>query len=157
MDVLNNILGDPKKRSQYDDFIDRYQQGSPYDGIGDDEAVQRYQEITPSLSDRDYQESAEAAFTQLSPEERREFSRYLQQRAQQRGMTDFDGNGIDDRLEDPQELAKRTSQVRQRDPNIAEQLLGKGGTGGPLDNPIAKVILAGITAFAASKIMGRAS
>ena len=155
MDVLNNILGNPEKRSQYDDFIDRYQQGSPYDGIDDDEAVQRYEEITPTLSDRDYEESAEAAFSQLSPEERREFGRYLRERAQQRGMTDFDGNGIDDRFEDPHELAKRTSQVRQQDPNILEQLMGKGGTGGPLDNPIAKIAFAGIAAFAASKIMGR--
>ena len=155
MDVLNNILGSPEKRSQYDDFIGRYQQGSPYDGIDDDEAVQRYEEITPTLSDRDYQESAEAAFSQLSPEERREFSRYLRDRAQQRGMNDFDGNGIDDRLEDPSELAKRTTQVRKQDPNILEQLMGKGGTGGPLDNPLAKIVFAGITAFAASKIMGR--
>ena len=155
MDVLNNILGNPEKRSQYDDFIGRYQQGSPYDGIDDDEAVQRYEEITPTLSDRDYQESAEAAFSQLSPEERREFSRYLRDRAQQRGMNDFDGNGIDDRLEDPSELAKRTTQVRKQDPNILEQLMGKGGTGGPLDNPLAKIVFAGITAFAASKIMGR--
>ena len=51
MDVLNNILGNPEKRSQFDDFIGRYQQGSPYDGIDDDEAVQRYEEITPTLSD----------------------------------------------------------------------------------------------------------
>jgi hypothetical protein len=155
MDVLNNILRNPEKRTQYDDFIDRYQQGSPYDSIDDDEAVQRYEEITPTLSDQDYEESAEAAFSKLSPEERREFGRYLRERAQQRGMTDFDGNGIDDRLEDPCELAKRTSQVRQQDPNILEQLLGKGGTGGPLDNPIAKIAFAGIAAFAASKIMGR--
>jgi hypothetical protein len=155
MDVLNNILGNPQKRSQYDDFIDRYQQGSPYDGIGDDEAVQRYEEITPQLSDRDYEASAEAAFSKLSPEERREFSRHLRQQAQQRGMHDFDGNGVDDRLEDPHELAMRTTQVRKQDPNLLEQLMGKGGTGGPLDNPIAKVVFAGITAFAASKIMGR--
>ena len=155
MDILTNILGDPQKRSQYDDFIGRYQQGSPYDGIDDDEAVQRYEEITPNLSDQDYRESAEAAFSQLSPEERKEFSRYLQQRAQQRGMTDFDGNGIDDRLEDPGELAKRTSQVRQQDPNLLEQLMGKGGTGGVLDNPLAKVVFAGIASFAASRLMGR--
>lgn len=155
MDVLNDILGKPETRSQYDDFIERYQQGSPYDGIDAEEAVQRYEEITPTLSDRDYEESAEAAFSKLSPEERREFGRYLRERAQQRGMTDFDGNGIDDQLENPHELAKRTSQVRQRDPNLLEQLMGKGGTGGPLDNPIAKIAFAGIAAFAASKIMGR--
>jgi hypothetical protein len=155
MDVLNNILGSPEKRTQYDEFIDRYQKAPPYDAIDDDEAVQRYEEITPTLSDRDYEESAEAAFAKLTPEERREFSRYLRDRAQQRGMTDFDANGIDDRLDDPAELAKRTSQVRQQDPNILEQLMGKGGTGGPLDNPLAKIVFAGITAFAASKIMGR--
>lgn len=155
MDVLNNILGNPEKRTQYDDFVDRYDKAPPYDSIGDDEAVQRYQEITENLSDQDFEQSAEAAFSKLSPEERREFSQYLQQRARQRGMTDFDGNGIDDRLEDPSELAKRTSQVRQQDPNILEQVLGKGGTGGPLDNPIAKIVFAGITAFAASKVMGR--
>ena len=104
---------------------------------------------------RQREESAAAAYSQLSPEERREFSRYLRQNAQQRGMNDFDGNGIDDRLEDPNDLAKRTTQVRRQDPNLLEQLMGKGGTGGPLDNPLAKVVFAGITAFAASKIMGR--
>ncbi|MFL5713073.1 MAG: hypothetical protein ACJ769_00285, partial [Chloroflexota bacterium] len=114
MDILNNILGNPQKRSQYDDFIGRYQQGSPYDGIDDDEAVQRYEEITPNLSDSDYEESAEAAFSKLSPEERREFGNYMRQRAQQRGITDFDGDGVDDRLEDPRELAKRTSQLRRQ-------------------------------------------
>ena len=155
MDVLNNILGNPQKREQYDDFIGRYQQGSPYDTIDDDEAVERYEEITPTLSDQDFEESAAAAYSQLSPEERREFGRYMQQRARQRGMTDFDGNGIDDRLEDPGELAKRTTRVRQQDPNLLEQLMGKGGTGGPLDNPIAKIAFAGIAAFAASKLMPR--
>ena len=154
MDLLDNILGNPQTRSQYDDFIGRYQQGSPYDGINDDEAVERYEEITPRLSDQDYEESAEKAFSQLSPEERREFAQYMRQRAQQRGITDFDGDGVDDRMQDPHELARMTSQVRQRDPNILEQLMGKGGTGGPLDNPIAKVAFAGIAAFAASKLMG---
>jgi len=155
MDVLNNILGSPQRRSQYEDFIDRYRQGSPYDGIDDEEAVRRYEELTPQLSDQDYEASAQAAFSKLTPEERREFSRYLRQQAQQRGMNDFDGDGIDDRLTDPTELAKRTTQVRQQDPNLLEQLMGKSGTGGPLDNPLAKIVFAGITAFAASRIMGR--
>jgi hypothetical protein len=155
MDLLDNILGNPQKRSQYEDFIGRYQQGSPYDGIDDDEAVQRYEEVTPGLSDQEYEESAEKAFSRLSPEERREFTQFMRQRAQQRGIQDFDGDGIDDRMQDSRELAQVTTKVRQRDPNILEQLMGKGGTGGPLDNPIAKIAFAGIAAFAASKIMGR--
>jgi hypothetical protein len=154
MDLLNGILGSPQKRSEYDDFIGRYQQGLPYDGFDDDEAVQRYEEVAPRLSDEDYEESAEKAFSQLSPDERREFAQYMRQRAHQQGITDFDGDGVDDRMQDPRELARMTGQVRRRDPNVLEQLMGKGGTGGPLDNPIAKVAFAGIAAFAASKIMG---
>ena len=156
MDLINNILGgDPKKRSQYEDFIGRYEQGSPYDGIRDEEAVERYHEITPQLSDADFQDSAEAAFSRLSPEERTEFGNYMREKARQRGITDFDGDGVPDRIQNPRELARMTSQVRQRDPNILEQLMGKGGTGGPLDNPIAKLAFAGIAAMAASKLMGR--
>ena len=155
MDVLSNILGNPEKRTQYEDFIDRYDKAPPYDTIPDDEAVQRYQEITSNLSDQDFEQSAEAAFSKLTPEERQEFVRYLQQKARQQGITDFDGNGIDDRLEDPSELAKRTTQVRQQDPNILGQLLGSNGTGGLLDSPLAKIVLAGISAFAASRMMGR--
>lgn len=79
----------------------------------------------------------------------------MRNKARQRGITDLDGDGVDDRLEDPRELARMTSQVRQRDPNILEQLMGKGGTGGPLDNPIVKAACAGIAAMAASRLMGR--
>jgi hypothetical protein len=156
MDLITNILGgDPKKRSEYEDFIGRYEQGSPYDGIQDDEAVERYHELAPQLSDADYQDSAEAAFARLSPQERKEFAAFMRDKAHQRGITDFDGDGVDDRMEDPRELARMTNQVRQRDPNLLEQLMGKGGTGGPLDNPIAKAAFAGIAAMAASKLMGR--
>jgi hypothetical protein len=153
MDLITNLLGnDQQKRSQYDDFIGRYEQGSPYDGIQDDEAVERYREIAPNLSDDDYRDSAESAFSRLSPQERREFAQYMRQRAHNQGITDFDGDGIED---DPRQLARATAEVHRRDPNVLEQLMGKGGTGGPLDNPIAKVAFAGIAAFAASKLMGR--
>jgi hypothetical protein len=154
MDLFNDLLGGGgnNKRSQYEDFIGRYEQGSPYDGIGDDEAVERYREVDSRLDDDQYRDSAEAAFSRLSPQERQEFARYMQSRARERGIDSFDQS---DRYDDPSELARMTSQVRQKDPNILEQLMGRGGTGGPLDNPIAKAAFAGIAAMAASKIMGR--
>jgi hypothetical protein len=155
MDLINSFLGNDQKRSQYEDFVGRYEQGSPYDGIRDDEALERYREVSPRLSQTDYEDSAEAAFSRLSPQERRQFGEYMRSRAQQQGITDFDGDGVDDRMQGPRELARMTSQVRQRDPNILEQLMGQGGTGGSFDNPIAKAAFAGIAAMAASKLMGR--
>jgi hypothetical protein len=153
MDLFNDLLGggNREKRTEYEDFVNRYEQGAPYDGIADDEAIQRYHEVDQRLDDDQYRDSAEAAFARLSPQERAEFGRYLQSRARERGIDSFDGG----RADDPPELARMTSQVRQKDPNILEQLMGRGGTGGPLDNPIAKAAFAGIAAMAASKIMGR--
>jgi hypothetical protein len=47
-----------------------------------------------------------------------------------------------------------TTRVRDKEPNIFEQILGKGGTGGMFDNPIAKIATAGIAAMAAQKLLG---
>ena len=159
MNLLDDLIGGGQRQSEFQDFTKRFQQGSPYDSISDDEATQRYQELAPNLSRDDYRQSAEQAFARLTPQERAEFSRYLRERSRQQGvqLQDYDLNddGIDDRAQqDPRELAEMTTRMRDQQPNILEQLLGKGGTGGTFDNPIAKVALAGITAFAAQKIMG---
>ena len=159
MNLLDDLLGGGQRKTEYQDFANRLQQGSPYDSISDQEATQRYHDLAPNLSRDDYRQSAEQAFSQLSPQERAEFSRYLRERSRQQGvqLPDYDLNddGIDDRAQqDPGVLAEMTTRMRDKEPNILEQLLGKGGTGGAFDNPIAKVALAGITAFAAQKIMG---
>lgn len=160
MDLLERVLGRPEKRTEYEDFINRYEQGSPYSSIDDREAVDRYQEVTPQLSREDYKDSARDAFERLTPAERVEFSHWLRQRAQQQGVNvpdyDLNDDGIDDRVQnDPGELAEMTTKVREREPNIFEQILGKGGTGGMFDNPIAKIATAGIAAMAAQRILGR--
>lgn len=160
MDLLQRVLGGSEQRGQYQDFVNRFDQGSPYDGISDDEAVSRYQEVAPSLTRDDYRDSAEETFSRLSPQERRDFSQWMRTGASQRGMSaqDFDLNddGVDDRMQDdPRQLAEMTTQLRDRDPNILEQLTGRGGgSGGPLDNPIAKVAFAGIAAMAAKRLLG---
>lgn len=154
MDFLDDLLGGGRKQ-QYEDFATRYQNGPPYDAIGNDEALQRYSELSPNLSREDYRESAEQAFSRLSPQERGEFSRWLRTKSQQQGVSvppDFNNDGIDDRMQqDPGQLAEMTTQMHDQDPNVLEQLLGKGGR---FDNPIVKIALAGITAFAAQKMMG---
>ena len=160
MQILDEILGGSRKQ-QYEDFATRYQNAPPYDTIGDDEALERYSELSPNLSREDYRQSAEQAFTRLSPEERAEFSRWLRTKSQEQGVSvpdyDLNDDGIDDRMQrDPGQLAEMTTRMHDQNPNILEQLLGKGGTGGRFDNPIVKIALAGITAFAAQRLMGAA-
>ncbi len=67
---------DDGRRRRASDFVDRYERGAPYDGIGDDEAVERYREVDSRLDDDQYRDSAEAAFSRLSPQERQEFARH---------------------------------------------------------------------------------
>ena len=159
MDLLERVLGGPEKQTEYEDFIDRFNQGSPYDSIDDREAIDRYGQVTDQMSNTEYRNAAADAFDRLSPEERAEFSRWLRTKAKADGVVvpdyDLDDDGIDDRMQrNPGELADVTTRVRANNPSIFEQVLGKGGTGGPLDNPIVKIVAAGIAAMAAQRLLG---
>ena len=181
MDILQNILGGGQQREQFQDFANRYQQGAPYDGISDQEALQQYQRVAPHLHPQQWQEAAQDSFSRLSPQERMQLGRYLQQGAQQQGYNfpDMNRDGVDDRMQDPRYLAQVAGQMRQQQPGLFSQLLGgalgggmPGGAGGMLgaaagmlggggqqgvgqllNNPIAKAALAGIAATAVQRMM----
>ena len=161
MDVLADIFG-PDQRQRREDFARRYEQGAPWDGIDDDEALREYQELAPQLSDSEYRDSAREAFERLTPEQRREFGRWLQMQARQQGRTvpDLDGDGIDDRFQDSGYLAEATTQLRTQQPGFLEGLFGgggsgQGGLGGLLSSPIGKAAIGGIAAMALSRLMRR--
>lgn len=169
MDMLQNILGGGQQRQQFQDFASRYQQGAPFDGISEQEALQNYQQVAPHLSPQQWQESAQESFARLSPQQRMELGRYLQQGAQQQGYSfpDMNHDGIDDRTQDPRYLAQMAGQMRQQQPGLFSQLLGSamgggamgsgsgagGNVGELLNNPIAKAALAGIAATAVQRMM----
>ena len=158
MNMLENLLGGGKQRSGWDDFVNRYDQGPPWVGISDEEAVQRYDQVAGRLPAGAYEEAAREGVARMSPQERLEFGRYIQQQSRQRGMDipDFNRDGIDDRLQDPDYLAGATSRMQQRQPGMLEQMLGGGGgMGGMLSNPLAKAALAGIAAMAVKKMVSR--
>jgi hypothetical protein len=98
----------------------------------------------------------------MSPEERVQFGRYMAQEAQRQGhdFIDLNQDGIDDRLQDPEYLARTTTQVHQQQPGLLNQLFGGGGhagggTGGSLlSSPLAKGVLGGIAAYGLSRMLG---
>ena len=168
MDLLQNILGGGQQRQQFQDFAQRYEQGAPYDGISDQEALQSYQQVAPQLPPDLYQEAAQESFSRLSPQQRMELGQYLHQGAQQQGITfpDVNRDGVDDRMQDPSYLAQMAGQLHQQQPGLVSQLLGgalgggqmggsggMGGMGQMLNNPIAKAALGGIAATAVQRMM----
>ena len=175
MGFINNLI-DSDRREEYRDFVDRYDQGAPYDNISDEEAIDRYREVAPQLSDEDYRYAAREAFSRMAPEERVEFGRQLRDQALQQGY-DFPNRSMDDqdeRFQDPDYLAQVTGRVHREHPDLLESALGGGGAGlvggmlgdgitggeGALgggssmtDNFMTKAAIAGIAAMAIKRAM----
>jgi hypothetical protein len=83
----------------------------------------------------------------------------LIQSARQQGQSfpDINQDGIDDRLQDPDFLAQKATEVQQQQPGLLGRLLGTGApasgslpaggaAGGMLGSPMAKGVLGGIAA-----------
>ena len=191
MGLLDELLGGGDRRSSYEDFAARYDQGHPHEGY-DDEVAQRYGQVAGEVDDDTYYQSARDSYGRLDPEERARFGSELYEQARSQGVeADYDGST------DPDSLARLTSSVRRQNPSLLESLLGgggmggggmgalgggmgglgavlgglagSGGMGGPMGgglggpmggggmgggNPVAKAVLAGITALAARRMMG---
>jgi hypothetical protein len=125
---LSDMLQDAGKREQLQDFAQRYDQGQPWEGISDDEAKKRHDEVSGQLDDNEYEQSARESFERLQPEQRREAARSLEV-----GETD-----------DPAELARATNRMRKEKPDMMGQLMS---------NPALKGAVAGIAANAAKKFL----
>lgn len=162
MDLLQNLLGGGQQRQQFEDFANRYDQGDPWDGFSGQEAYDRYQQIAPNVPHDVYQESAREAFGRMSPQQRQQFGQMLRQQSQQQGYNfpDLNGDGIDDRMQDPNYLAQVTGRMQQQQPGLLGQILGGGqqqmggnNVGNLLNNPLAKAALGGIAAMALRRMM----
>ena len=153
--LMDMLGGGGGRRQEYEEFVQRFDRGAPWEGIDDDEARSRYDEVSSQLTDDDYELSAREAFERLDPQQRKEMARMLRQQGRQRqvDLGEFDHDD-DDRLSDPQELARMSRHVRKQQPGGLGALLGGGGGGGGmLGNPLAKAALAGVAAMAAKRMM----
>ncbi|HET9014572.1 MAG TPA: hypothetical protein VFN57_03175 [Thermomicrobiaceae bacterium] len=152
MTLLSDIAGSPEAKTALQDFVSRYQQGPPQQGYSNQEVMNHYQQVAPKLSNQDYLQAAEAAFSNMSPEQRTQFAQFLSQQAQQRGIQLPAAQGASPgQQQDPGFLAQVTNQLHQQ-PGGLPQLFGSGA----LENTVVKAALAGIVAKAAQNIMTRA-
>ena len=149
---------------EHKDFVDRYQQG-PRAVSG--QAAARYEQVAPNLPPDVYQQSAQDVFSKMTPQQRAQLGQQLIQSAQQQNLDfpDVNKDGIDDRLQDPEYLARTTTQLHQQKPDLLNQILGGGGhgsghapgppsTGGMMSSPLAKGVLGGIAAYGVSRMLG---
>lgn len=147
MGLLDELTGGGQAQQDYQEFVGRYDQGAPYSGISDDEAMQRHDELAQQLSPQHYQQAATDSFANLSDDERAQVGQQLADHAQQQGIDSPDLNGVTQG--DPSSMGSLAGMLHQQSPGILGQLLGGGGGG-----QAGKGALAGIVANAARQFLG---
>jgi hypothetical protein len=154
MGLLDNLLGGGSQRQHVQDFVQRYEQGRPWEGVSDEEAAQHYNNVAQQMDPQDYRVAAEEAMNRLSPEERTELAEHLRQQARQQDVN-FPGLHDTPNLEHPGVLAGLMSAMHGQQPGILGQLLGGSSAGGSgVQSNVAKAALAGIAAIGLKKVMG---
>jgi hypothetical protein len=143
--LLDDLTGGGQAQQDYQGFVGRYDQGAPYDGISDEEAQQRHDELAQQLSPGDYQQAAQDSFTNMSGDERAQVGQQLADHAQQQGLDSANieaaGQG------DPSSMGAIAGMLHEQAPGIVGQVLGGGGQA-------SKGALAGIVANAARRFLG---
>ena len=152
MGILDELLGNEQLQKQYKDFVKRYEQGDPSEGYSDQEVLKRYGEVSHAVPPDQYAQAAQEALSKLSPEDRAEFLKMLQERAAARGVM-LPGKVASD----PKDLGKVLTDLHEKpgqlrdilgpgDGQLQGQASGSNPIGDMLSSPMAKAVLAGIAA-----------
>ena len=120
MGILDELVGGGQRQKDYKDFVDRYEQGDPSEGYSDQEVLKRYGEVSHSVPPDQYAQAAREALGKLSPEDRAEFLKMLQQRAAARGVK-LPGKVASD----PTDLGKMLTDLHKK-PGQLRDILGGG-------------------------------
>lgn len=158
MGILDVLLGGGQGQKEYKDFVDRYEQGDPSEGYSDQEVLKRYGEVSHAVPPDQYAQAAQEALGKLSPEERAEFLKMLQERAAARGVK-LPGKVASN----PKDLGQVLTDLHEK-PGQLRDILGGGAQPqeqAPASNPIidmlsspqAKAVLAGIAAMVVKRVM----
>src|SRR5262245_1756634 len=158
MGLLDALLGTGQGREEHQAFLQRFEQGPPWEGYSDQEVLTRYGTVAGQASRQEYEQAASDTFARMTPEQRVEFGQLLQQRAREQKVksSDLERSGIGD-FQDARQLARLTSNVHEQ-PGMLRSILGGTTPGqtqqtGLLGHPLAKAALAGIAAMAIKRVL----
>ena len=157
MGILDDLLGSGQVKRTFEDFVNRYEQGHPAEGYSDQEVVDRYRDVAHAVPPDQYAQAAQEALGRLSPEERAEFVKMLQERARARGVA------LPQRVgSDPKGLSQVVTDLHEKPGQLSDLLGGESAPpqasgSSPLANvfasPLAKAALAGIAAMVVKRVM----
>ncbi len=151
LDSLQQYLGgDPGQQQDYSDFLQRFQNDP--NSISEEEATQRYRELTRNLPHDLAAEVHAQVLGQLPQEDRLRLAQQYQD-AHNDPNSAFDGFNFagPEQAADPQTLGRLAQQAELQDPNLR---VGAFGQGSPLGGTLGKLAMGAIAAYLASRALG---
>lgn len=149
--LLGSLFGQGTAPQDIQRFDQQYASGQ-HQSLDDAEVQQRYRQVLRNAPPEIVEDAHAQAFSQLSPQQRRELAQRLRQQAQQLEAPYGSPYDQDQQDDDPRTLARMAQQAEQRNPGVLDQLFG--GQPGPLNNPLVKMAMAGAAALAARRFLG---
>jgi hypothetical protein len=144
-----------RQTPEVQDFVARYEQGPPQEGISEEEALRHHDELAADLSEDEYREVATESFERMDPETRADFGRRLRRRAEEEGV-DTRVAADDESLSKPDVLGSLAGMLQGKSPGALGSLLGSNGASGVgevLKSPATRAALGGIAAMAAKRFL----
>ncbi|HET7095434.1 MAG TPA: hypothetical protein VFI22_18225 [Thermomicrobiales bacterium] len=174
-----SMRDDPEARQRAHEFYNRYTTGNPAEGYDTREAYQMYKQAAHEATPQQMQKALQQTVQNMTPDQRAEFNQMLQQRQRGQGTVDIPrqdpgAGGLLDTIGSMfgggQTAAAQTTHDVD-DGGFLGHLFGHGAQPAPqaappqrqnedqgsifpgfLDNPLAKVIMGGVAAYAAKEI-----
>jgi hypothetical protein len=129
-------------------FITRYQKGRPWEGYADQEVLDRYRQVVPRLTPREFAYAAQEAVSPFSRQDRHMLGQYLQHQAVRHGIpiATRERSVPEDRFGDAEFLGQYIASINGGWKAGLEPLLSAPDDS--FDSMLAKGALAGIVAAA---------
>ena len=67
MGILDELLAGGQRQKEYNDFVNRYEQGHASQGYSDQEVLKRYGELSHAVQPDQYAQATQEALSKLSP------------------------------------------------------------------------------------------
>lgn len=132
---------DQHNQQTYQQYAQAWDSGQ-YNNIDQAQAAGHVQQFVQQAPPQMQMQAFEQFFSQLSPQQRQQFIQHVEQQTGAPPTMD---------PQNPQQMAQSFQQMGKQQPDMLHQLFSSGGA---LGNPIAKMAVAGIAAYAAKQILG---
>ncbi|GAC1386038.1 MAG: hypothetical protein NVSMB42_06200 [Herpetosiphon sp.] len=159
---LGNVLGslfgqnEPHRQQDYQQFSQQYDRyTNPQDPTNDthfnpQDVQDRYRYMLRNAPPEVVDQAHQQMMQQLSPDQRQQLATQMYQSMPQQNMQQqFDPRQL---VQNPQMMGQMMRQTEQQNPGILDQVFG--GAQGALGNPLVKMALAGVAAYAAKNVLG---